>query len=340
MRRLGGIIVICMCLLLGCNQEVETIELKDEAIKIGLSFDSFVVERWYREQDAFISKAEELGAEVYVQNANGEVSRQKEQIEYLISEKVDVIVVVATDADELTNVVKKAKNQGIKIIAYDRLVRNANVDLYISFDNQKIGDLLAEAVVENVPPDGSIMMICGSPTDNNVTIIEKAIYETLNRTKVKVLHKTYAKNWLREVAFTEVSNWIEKNGTIDGVICGNDDLAGEAVKALAEYRLAGEVCVVGQDADLAACQRIVEGTQAMTIFKDVTLLAKEAAEAAVALAKDEPIETCRMISDGNYEIPYQALVPVKVTKENMDEVIVKGGFHLKEDIYLNLVEKE
>ena len=162
----------------------------------------------------------------------------------MISEKVDVIVVVATDADELTNVVKKAKNQGIKIIAYDRLVRNANVDLYISFDNQKIGDLLAEAVVENVPPDGSIMMICGSPTDNNVTIIEKAIYETLNRTKVKVLHKAYAKNWLREVAFTEVSNWIEKNGTIDGVICGNDDLAGEAVKALAEYRLSDRKRVV------------------------------------------------------------------------------------------------
>ena len=333
MRRIGGILlVICMCLLMGCDQSLETIKQEEVKIKVGLSFDSFVVERWYREQDAFISKAEELGAEVYVQNANGEVERQKEQIEYLIAEKVDVIVLVATDADALTPLVKKAKNQGVKVIAYDRLVKNADVDLYISFDNEKIGELLAKTIAEQVPNNGNIIMICGSPTDNNVTIIETAIFEVLNKTKIKVLHKAYAKNWLREVAFAEVSNWVEKHGAIDGIICGNDDLAG--------YRLAGEVCVVGQDADLAACQRIVEGTQAMTIFKDVTKLAKEAAEVAVALAKNEPMQIEQTINDGSYDVPYCALTPVKVTKENMDEVIIDGGFHLKEDVYLNLIDKE
>lgn len=341
MKRIGGILLAtCMCLLIGCGQPLETIKQENVEIKIGLSFDSFVVERWYREQDAFISKAEELGAEVYVQNANGEVGRQEEQIEYLIAEKVDVIVLVATDADALTPLVKKAKNQGIKVIAYDRLVKNADVDLYISFDNEKIGELLAETVTEQVPNNGNIIMICGSPTDNNVTIIEDAIFKVLNKTKIKVLHKAYAENWLREVAFDEVSHWVEQYGAIDGIICGNDDLAGEAVKALAEYRLAGEVCVVGQDADLAACQRIVEGTQAMTIFKDVTKLAKEAAELAVTLAKNEPVQTKQTINDGSYDIPYRALTPIKVTKENMDEVIIDGGFHLKEDVYLNMMDKE
>ena len=122
----------------------------------------------------------------------------------------------------------------------------------------------------------------------------------------------------------------------DGVRCGNDDLASQAFLALSEHRLASTVQLVGQDADLAACQRIVEGTQLMTVYKPVEKLAKEAAEIVVQLARGEKPQFTDTIYDGTYDVPYQKLVPIMVTRENIDEVIIDGGFHRREQVYLNL----
>ncbi|MCM1416371.1 MAG: substrate-binding domain-containing protein, partial [bacterium] len=123
----------------------------------------------------------------------------------------------------------------------------------------------------------------------------------------------------------------------EAIMCGNDDLATQAVRALAEKRRAGDIYVVGQDADLAACQRIVEGTQLMTVYKPVEKLATRAAEAAVALAQREGLtgDDVTQIASGAYQVPYIALEPISVNKDNIDEVIIGSGFHLKEDVYLN-----
>ena len=121
----------------------------------------------------------------------------------------------------------------------------------------------------------------------------------------------------------------------DGIMCGNDSIAGQAIRALSEHRLAGGVCVVGQDADLDACQRIVEETQCMTVYKPVEKLARRAAELAVDLAKGEKPQVDRMISDGSDLVPYECLEPVAVTKDNMDEIIT-GKYHEASDIYLNI----
>ena len=123
-------------------------------VRIGLCFDSFVIERWLRDRDVFVSTAQSLGAEVNVQNANGEVEEQIEQIRYLISRKMDVIVIIAIDGEALTDVVKEAKNAGIVVISYDRLIREADTDLYISFDNEMVGSLMGEALVEALPEGG------------------------------------------------------------------------------------------------------------------------------------------------------------------------------------------
>lgn len=118
-------------------------------------------------------------------------------------------------------------------------------------------------------------------------------------------------------------------------MCGNDDLAREVVRVLAENRLAGKICVVGQDADLEACQRIVADTQCMTVYKPIEKLAKAAAEYAVALAKGEEMEVTETCNDGKYEIPYVKLQPLSVTKSNMDAIIIASGFHLREDVYID-----
>ena len=147
----------------------------------------------------------------------------------------------------------------------------------------------------------------------------------------------YADHWLAEVGFDFVSDYLAEGNVPDAIMCGNDDIATQVVKALSENRLAGQVCVTGQDADLAACQRIVEGTQYMTVYKPLELLAQRAAEMSVALAEGEMPETKSLINDGTFDVPFEKLDPVAVTKENMDEVII-GKYHQKNEVYLNVQE--
>lgn len=337
---LAGILVMVMTV--GCGQTVPERDVeteKSDAIQIGFSMDSFLIERWQRDRDLFVSKAQELGAEVNVQNANGEVSRQISQIEYFIEKKMDVIVIVAIDGEQLSEVVGRAKKAGIKVIAYDRLILNADVDLYISFDNEKVGTLMGEYLREALGDEGTIICINGSPADNNVSLVFGGFKEMLRGTDIKIDRVGYADNWLAEIGFDFVSEYLTEGNVPDAIMCGNDDIATQVVKALSENRLAGQVYVTGQDADLAACQRIVEGTQYMTVYKPIELLAQRAAEMAVALAKGEELDIQDTINNGIYDVPFEKLEPVGVTKENMDEVII-GKYHQKNEVYLNVHEQE
>lgn len=344
MKRQISCLLLAVLLLLtaaGCGKVESGREKEDgeeKKIQIGMSFDSFVIERWQRDRDIFVSVAKELGAEVNVQNANGVVEEQKKQIDYFIQKGMDVIVIIAIDPASLRESVAKAKDAGIKVVSYDRLVDNADVDLYISFDNEMVGEMMARALLAEGLDGGNVIMIGGSPTDNNVPLVEGAFKRVMNKHHVGILDSIHADNWRAEEAAAYIYNNSDKVSQADAIMCGNDDLATQAVRALAETRQAGNMLVVGQDADLAACQRIVEGTQVMTVYKPVERLATRAAEEAVALAKGEEIagEDVTLIDSGTYRIPYIGLEPISVNRDNIDEVIIGSGFHLKEDVYLNV----
>lgn len=342
----GLVWILCLMLVLtGCgsvdntNDTVDTEE--EKKIQIGMSFDSFVIERWQRDRDVFVSTAKELGAEVNVQNANGDLEEQKKQIDYFIQKKMDVIVIICIDSDGLKESVEKAKEAGIEVIAYDRLITDADVDLYITFDNTMVGAMMAEALIDNGLIGGSVLMLGGSPTDSNVAMVEDGFQKVMKRNNVKILDSTHADGWRAELAADYIYEHMDIVSEADAIMCGNDNIASRVVPALAEKRLAGKVLVVGQDADLEACQRIVEGTQVMTVYKPVEKLAQRAAECAVALAKGEKLEgeDVTTMDNDRYIIPYIGLEPISVTEENINEVIINSGFHLKEDVYLNVPEK-
>ena len=348
MKKITGVWIIgilALTVLAGCGQreqgqEIEKKEVSSEEenkTTIGLSFDSFVIERWLRDRDAFVAAADNLGAEINVQNANGDVEEQIEQIRYLIKKKVDVLVVVAADCMEISEVMLEAKAVGIPTISYDRLIQNADTDLYISFDNEKVGQYMAEVLVENIPEGGKIFMIQGPEEDNNVKLVRKGFEEGLEGSKIEVVYKKNCQGWLAEQAVDALNEGLKEFSDVKGVMCGNDDIASQVVNTLAETRRAGSLAVVGQDGDLAACQRIVEGTQTMTAYKSVESLAELAAEQAVKLAEGEkpPLDGTTM-NDGKYDIPCCFLEPVAVTRENMDEVIIDGGVHSRDDVYLNV----
>lgn len=339
-------VAVCLCMCIGlcaCDktQPEPLPENPDEQRPlIGLSMDSLLSERWERDRDVFVSSAERLGAQVIVQTANDDSDEQIRQIEYLIEKNVDVLVVIPNRVYALSDVLKKAKDKGIKIVAYDRLIQNAPIDLYISFDNVKVGSIMAQELVKKVP-EGNYVIINGSRDDYNATLLKQGYDGVLNaRPKINVISEHYTENWMPEDAVEFFSKVLESGEKIDAVLCGSDMIAGPVIKLLAERQLADDVAVAAQDAELTACQRIVQGAQTVTVYKNITMLAQKAAEFSVMLATgDLPAMKDKMNNQWG-DIPFYKITPQAVTKETMVQTVIEDGFHRKEDVYANVPQSE
>lgn len=307
---------------------------------IGLSMDTLKEERWQKDRDIFIADAKQLGCDVVVQAANSDDSLQVSQCENLISQGVQVLVIIPHNADAVAGIVDSAAKAKIKTLAYDRLIKNCDLDLYISFDNEKVGQLQAEAITKLVPK-GTYVYIGGSPTDNNAFMFKagamKVLDPLIKKGDIKLAYDQFTNDWKAEIAQTNMENALTKlNNKVDAVVAANDSTAGGVVQALTDQKLAGKVPVSGQDGDLAACQRIVEGTQAMTVYKPIKTIASEAAKAAVALAKGQKVKTNKIIDNGKHkDVPFLALTPIAITKANMS-IIIKDNFQKLEEIYRNI----
>ena len=341
---LATVLFLCGC---GSNQDKSVGVAGDssqEDVSIGMCFDTFTIERWLKDRDVFTYTATELGEKVEVQNANGDVKKQREQIKHFIDIGVKAIVIIAVDADSIVDLVKEAHDEGIKVIAYDRLIEGTEIDLYISFDNEMVGQYMAEAIESQLAQKEcktrNVLMLCGPNSDKNVESVSKGFCEFAQKNNFNIVDTFNAEGWRAENVdkFFEENPGIEEK--VDAIMCGNDSLAGEVIQILSAKRLAGKIVVTGQDADLDACQRIVEGTQGSTVFKQVEQQAKLAAEYTVSMIKGEKITSVvtDTIDNGNCDVPFYALQPISVDKSNMDEIIIESGFHLKEDVYRNVAD--
>lgn len=315
-------------------------EGKDKGkIVIGMSMDTLKEERWQKDRDIFTEKVKELGGEVKVLAANGDDAIQLSQAEQLISQGVDVLVVIAHNAEAAAPIVDKAHKEGIKVIAYDRMINNAEVDYYISFDNVRVGELQAQAVIE-AAPKGNIAYIGGADTDNNAHMFKAGAMNILKpleeKGDIKIVYDQFSKDWKPEEALKNMENALTATkNDIQGVVAANDGTAGGAIQALNAQGLAGKIPVSGQDADLAAVQRIAEGTQLMTVYKPIKSIATKAAEMAVAIAKGEEIPTEQTVYNGKIDVPSVLLDPIPVTKDKLT-IVIEDGFHKLEDVYKNV----
>jgi D-xylose transport system substrate-binding protein len=309
----------------------------DGIIKVGLTMDTLQEERWIKDQELFGAAVEAQGAEFIVMTADSDDAKQIEQAETLIGMGVDILVVVPHDAEAAATIVSKAHKAGIKVLSYDRLVRNADIDLYVSFDNERVGELQAETITKLVP-EGKYVFIGGADTDYNAHLVKKGVFNVLqpyiDRGEITVVFDQWTPNWLPANARANMRSALEASGgRIDAVIAGNDGTAGGAIEALAEWGLAGKVPVAGQDAELAAAQRIVAGTQTMTVYKPIKQLAEVAAELAVKMAKGENPRADRLVNNGKIDVPSVLLMPIAVDAANIDETIIADGFHSREEVY-------
>lgn len=309
-------------------------------IVIGFSMATLQEERWQKDRDFFVAAAEKLGATVNVQAANNDDAKQIQQAESLISQGVDVLVVVPNNAEATAAIVEKAHAADIKVIAYDRLIKNSDLDLYVSFDNERVGEMQATAITKLVPK-GKYVYIGGADTDNNAHLFKKGAFNILqpliDSGDIEVVYDQFTKEWNPANALANMENALTANSNmIDAVVAANDGTAGGVIQALASQGLAGKIPVSGQDAELAAAQRIVEGTQSMTVYKPIKNLAEKVAEISVQIAKGEDIKTDKVINNGKIDVPSILLDPTAVDKSNIDATLIADGFHTKEDVYKNV----
>lgn len=330
-----------------CNScsptSVKTKKKSNSQIKIGFSMDTLKEERWYKDQQSFEEEIKKKNANVITKISFDSSSDQLKNVKELVSYGIDVLVIIPHDAVSAAEAVNYAKKRGIRVISYDRLTLNTNIDLYISFDNEQVGVLQADAMVKAVP-EGNYVIIKGPSYDYNTTLIYKGIMKVLTpyvkSGKIKVVKVAEATDWLADEAQSCISMLLQDGVRINGVIAENDGLAGGAISALAERQLVPEVAVTGMDADLSACQRIVEGQQLMTVYKPIDKLAHTAADIAIDMAKGETPKANSKISNGKYTIPYYKINPIAVYKNNMNDTVIKDKFHSSEDIYMNIAKSE
>ncbi len=309
------------------------------SLRIGLLLDKLREERWPREREAFITRAQNLGAEVLDRVADGDVDRQVSQAEDLLERGAGLLVVVASDSEKAARIVERAHERGVKVMAYDRMIRDCDLDLYITYDYQRVGEMQVRYMMKNSPV-GRYLLLGGSPTDQTALWLREGQLKVLHPLKkagiIQTIEDRWVQGWDPDVAYRQMKDVLkESKGNLDAVIASNDGTAGGCIRALIEAGLAGKIPVAGMDADLAACQRIAAGTQAMTIYMPIRLEAVRAAEVAVLKMKEEEIPGLdETINNGKIDVPVILLKPVRVDKDNLDEVIIKEGFHSREDIYL------
>ena len=305
--------------------------------KIGLLMSDLRLERWQKDRDLFTEAAESMGAKVYTQSANGDANTQISQIENMISRGVDVLVIVPENGEVLGNVLSEAKAEGIKVLAYDRLIKFADIDLYVSFDNIRVGEMQAAALLKR-KPTGNYFLMGGSPTDNNAKMFRQGqmnvLQPAIDSKKIQIVGDQWARGWSAEAALNIMENGLTANANkIDAVVASNDSTAGGAIQALAAQGLSGKVVISGQDADLVSVRRIVAGTQTMTVYKPISKLAKTSAEMAVKLARGEKIKVNGHVNNGKKDVDAVLLTPIAVTKDNLDSTVIADGFHSRNDVY-------
>jgi D-xylose transport system substrate-binding protein len=291
----------------------------------------------YESQDRpnFERKVRELCSEcdIIYSNADQDAAKQQQQAEAAITKGAKVLVLDPVDAASAGAIVNRAKQSQIPVISYDRLITDADIDYYISFDNEKVGQLQGESLVKKLQDDGAkgdIIMINGAPTDNNAKLFKEGAHSVIDDSDFKVAKEYDTPDWSPDKAQQEMEQAITavgKDGFV-GVYAANDGTAGGAIAAMKGNGIDPKTRpTTGQDAELAAIQRILIGEQYMTVYKAIKPEAEAAAELAVALVRGEdPPAAEDQVDNGMEQVPSILLEPIAVTKENIKDTIIKDEF--------------
>jgi D-xylose transport system substrate-binding protein len=336
--RLGAFACVIALGAAGCGSGTSNQSAGSGSKKIALLLPETKTAR-YESQDKplFEAKVKELcgDCEVLYSNADQDAAKQQQQAEAALTNGASVLVLDPVDAASAVPIVTKAKRQNVPVISYDRLIKGADIDHYISFDNEQVGKLQGQALVDKLKKDGKssgpLVMINGSATDNNAGLFKKGAHSVIDSSGFTVGQEYDTPDWSPDKAQTEMDQAITalgKDGFV-GVYAANDGTAGGAVAAMKGAGINPIPPLTGQDAEVAGIQRVLSGEQYMTVYKAVKPEAAAAATIAVALINKQPVPGGVITGNTNNEtkdVPSVILTPVAVTKENVKDTVIKDGF--------------
>ncbi len=333
-----GIVLVLLCASFVWSQNPK------QEVRIGFSIENTKGERWQTDLEQFQQRAHELGASVIVRSANGNDDLQFKQVRELLDSGIDVLVFLPHDTGKAARFIDSAHARHVPVISYDRLVTNAAVDLYVGFDLFSVGVLQAQALVERAPK-GTYLLLGGSPLDANSKVVRagqmKVLRPLIERGDIKVVSDIWVPEWSATEAYMLVAQALHsQQAPLTAIVASNDAIAGGAIQALEDKSWSGKVLVSGQDADLAAIERLFEGTQLMTVYKPVGNEARTAAEAAVQLARHQKVEGSTAVVNGGRKADAILLTPIAVTEENAKSTVFKDGFQKLETVKQGLSKEK
>ncbi|WP_146588325.1 D-xylose ABC transporter substrate-binding protein [Puniceibacterium confluentis] len=304
---------------------------ESHAMTIGVSWSNFQEERWKTDEAAIKSALEAAGATYVSADAQSSSAKQLSDVESLIAQGVDALIILAQDTAAIGPAVDAAANEGIPVVAYDRLIEDPRA-FYLTFDNVEVGRMQARAVLA-AQPEGNYVMIKGSPTDPNADFLrggqQEVLQEAIDSGAIKIVDEAYTDGWLPANAQRNMEQILTANDNmVDAVVASNDGTAGGVVAALTAQGMEG-IPVSGQDGDHAALNRVALGTQTVSVWKDARDLGKAAAEIAVDMASAEDgmaaVEgAAKWTSPAGTEMDAKFLTPVPITKDNLSVVVDAG----------------
>src|ERR687897_175603 len=301
---------------------------------VGVSWNNYQEERWAKWDEPALQAAIEAGGGSYISNdANSSAETQASNVENLISQGANVLVILAQDGTAILPSVTSAISEGVPVIAYDRLIEDPTV-LYVSFDNVRVGEMEAQAVLD-VVSEGNFVIIKGNAADANADFLREGYTnvgipaEGESSDTITIVGETYTDNWDPALAQTQMEQFLTENDNeVDAVLSENDGMAGGVVAALEAQGLAGQIPVSGQDGDIAALNRVALGTQTVDVWKDARALGQAAGEAAVALCENPDLSavygTVEFESPGGNSMTSILLTPIAITQDNLDVVVDAG----------------
>jgi D-xylose transport system substrate-binding protein len=311
--------------------------LAQDGPTVGVSWSNFQEERWKTDEAAIKGALEEAGATYISADAQSSSSKQLSDIESLISQGAEVLIILAQDTQAIIPAVQRAYDNGIPVIAYDRLIEDDRA-FYLTFDNIEVGRMQARAILE-AQPEGNYVMIKGSPTDPNADFLragqQEVLQDAIDAGDIEIVGEAYTDGWLPANAQRNMEQILTANDNeVDAVVASNDGTAGGAVAALQAQGLDG-IPVSGQDADFAALNRIAQGTQTVSVWKDSRDLGRRAAEIGVELAGGADLSEIEgaeeWTSPAGTTLWSEFLEPVPVTQDNLD-VVVDAGWISEEEL--------
>ncbi|MDD7794341.1 sugar ABC transporter substrate-binding protein [Clostridium sp. 'White wine YQ'] len=293
--------------------------------------------RWVRDKEAMEDEAKQQNVLLKIVYSEFNLKKQDEQVEELIKEGVDLLIITPVVPEVEAELVKDAHNEGIKVISYEELIKNSDVDLFIAFNNLMIGELQGKYLTKKVPR-GNYIILSGDAGGNSFKRgAMEYIQPLVSRGEIRIVTDKIVDNWDPKNGYNIVKeSLMANNNRVDAILAPNDAIAGAAIEALKEQGLAGRVAVTGQDADIDAIRRIIDGTQSMTVFKDTRQLGKTAIDVAIKFMRGEAIETTDTVNNGKVDVPSILLTPVSVDSSNVNTAILGTGFYKFEDVYKRL----